>query len=148
MKTKRMIMLCCIGMLVVSMIQLTGLATARGDEAVTINLPGQTITLYPPFEVVNTTMYRDGGTIAIVIKDSKENSFPFCLDGRIKRPSPLRHVYVGAMHPGDAKAQQIPIGSDTEKTILKILTSAQISESAPNVKKDLVETVIHELENR
>jgi hypothetical protein len=93
-------------------------------------------------------MYRDGGTIAIVIKDGKGSVFPFCLDGRIKRPTKLRLVYVKTLHPGDAGAKQVPPGSAAEKSILKILKSAKIGDSTPPVDKALVTTVIGELENR
>ncbi|OGP55797.1 MAG: hypothetical protein A2Y65_01740 [Deltaproteobacteria bacterium RBG_13_52_11] len=148
MTNKRMKILFLVGVLVLSVMQISSLTAFGNDEAVTISLPEETITLYPPFEVKSAVMYRDGGTIAIVIKDGKGTSFPFCLDGRVKRPSKLRYVYVGATHPDDAGAKQVPLGSAAEKSILMILKSAKIGESTPPISQDLVATVIEELGNR
>jgi len=148
MKKKQLPILLLVAMLALSIILAQGLMASENNEAVSIVLEGKSITLYPPFEITRTMMYRDGGTIAIVIEDAMGSSLPFCLDGRIKRPSKIRHVYVGATHPSDAKAKQVPIGSVAEKTILKILKSATIGESTPHIRQDLVATVIEELKNR
>ena len=148
MKKEQMQILLLVVMLALSMMLASSLSAFEQDEAVTIALEGKSITLYAPFEITRTIMFRDGGTIAIVIEDSAETSLPFCLDGRIKRPSPLRYLYIGAAHPSDAKAEQVPISSAAEKTILTILKSATISEPGPNAREDLVEIVIEELENR
>jgi hypothetical protein len=148
MKKEQMRILLLVVMLALSMMLASSLSAFEQDEAVSIALEGKSITLYSPFEITRTMMFRDGGTIAIVIEDSAGVSLPFCLDGRIKRPSPLRHLYIGATHPSDAKAEQVPISSAEEKTILTILKSATISEPGPNAREDLVEIVIEELENR
>ena len=148
MKKEQMRILLLVVMLALSMMLASSLSAFEQDEAVSIALEGKSITLYSPFEITRTMMFRDGGTIAIVIEDSAGVSLPFCLDGRIKRPSPLRHLYIGATHPSDAKAEQVPISSAAEKTILTILKSATISEPGPNAREDLVEIVIEELENR
>jgi len=148
MEKKQLPILLLVGLLALSMIPAHSLIASEKDEAVSIVLQGKSIQLYPPFEITRTMMFRDGGTIAIVIEDAMESSLPFCLDGRIKRPSKIRHVYVGATHPSDAKAKQVPIGSETEKSILKILQSAKIGESTPYIRQDLVATVIEELEKR
>ena len=148
MKKEQMRILLLVVMLALSMMLASSLSAFEQDEAVSIALEGKSITLYSPFEITRTMMFRDGGTIAIVIEDSAGVSLPFCLDGRIKRPSPLRHLYIGATHPSDAKAEQVPISSAAEKTILTILKSATISEPGPNAREDLVEVVINELENR
>jgi hypothetical protein len=145
MTNKRIKILCVVAVLALSVMQVDGLIAS---ESVDIILPEETIMLYSPFEIKNAVMYRDGGTIAIVIKDGKGSSLPFCLDGRLKRPSKVRPLYVGAMHPDDAKAKQVPIGSPAEKSILKILKSATIGDATPPINKDLVTTVIGELENR
>jgi hypothetical protein len=145
MTNKRIKILCVVAVLALSVMQVDGLIAS---ESVDIILPEETIMLYSPFEIKNAVMYRDGGTIAIVIKDGKGSSLPFCLDGRLKRPSKVRPLYVGAMHPDDAKAKQVPIGSPAEKSILKILKSATIGDATPPINKDLVMTVIGELENR
>ena len=148
MKKKQLQILLLVGVLALNMISAHGLIALEQDKAVTIVLQEKNITLYSPFEITRAIMFRDGGTIAIVIEDSAGISFPFCLDGRIKRPSPLRYLYIGAAHPSDAKAEQVPISSAAEKAILTILKSATISEPDPQEREDLVEIVIEELENR
>jgi hypothetical protein len=148
MKKEQMRILLLVVMLALSMMLASSLSAFEQDEAVSIALEGKSITLYSPFEITRTMMFRDGGTIAIVIEDSAGVSLPFCLDGRIKRPSPLRHLYIGATHPSDAKAEQVPISSAAEKAILTIFKSATISEHDPHAREDLVEIVIEELENR
>ena len=95
MKKKRLHIVLLMTILAVSVITAQGLLAWGQDKAVTIALQEKNITLYSPFEIIGTTMFRDGGTIAIVIEDSAVISLPFCLDGRIKRPSPLRHLYIG-----------------------------------------------------
>jgi hypothetical protein len=134
--------------LALSMMLAQSLIAFDQDEAVTIVLQGKNTTLYSPFEITRTIIFRDGGTIAIVIEDGMGSSLPFCLDGRIKRPSPLRHLYIGATHPSEPQAEQVPIGSAAEKAILTILKEATMSEPGPHSREDLVELVIEELENR
>lgn len=145
---KQLHILLLMSMLALGMILAQGLSALEQDESVTIFLQEKNITLHSPFEITRTIMFRDGGTIAIAIEDSAGISLPFCLDGRIQRPSPLRHLYIGATHPSDAKAEQVPISSAAEKVILTVLKSATISEPGPNAREDLVEIVIEELENR
>jgi hypothetical protein len=147
MDKKRPLIFLLAGMLALSIMSPQGLSALDQDESVTIVLE-KNITLYSPFEITRATMFRDGGTIAIVIEDSAGVSLPLCLDGRIKRPSPLRHLYIGATHPSDSKAEQVPISSAAEKAILMILKSATMSEPGPNEREDLVEIVIEEFENR
>jgi hypothetical protein len=147
MKKERKQIFVLVGILVLSIMLAQGL-TLQQHETVTIVLQEKNITLHSPFEIIRTIMFRDGGTIGIVIEDSAGISLPFCLDGRIKRPSPLRHLYIGATHPSDAKAEQVQIGSAAEKAMLTILKLATISEPGPNAREDLVEIVIEELENR
>jgi hypothetical protein len=80
-------------------------------------------------------------------KDGIVSSLPFCLDGRAQRPSPPRHLYIGATHPSNVKAKQVPINSAAEKAVLTILKSATMSEPGPHAREDLVEIVIEKLEN-
>ena len=148
MKKERMLILLLVVIVALSIMSAQGLSTVGHNEAITIALDGKSITLYAPFEITRTMMFRDGGTIAIVIEDSTGISLPFCLDGRIQRPTPLRHLYIGARHPSDAKAEQVPINSATEKTMLTILKSATIREPGPQAREDLVEIVTEKLENR
>lgn len=148
MKNKQLQILLLMSILALSMILTHNLKALEKDEAITIILQEKNITLYAPFEITRAMMFRDGGTIAIVIEDGMGISLPFCLDGRIKRPSPLRHLYIGATHPSEPQAEQVPIGSAAEKAILTILKEATMSEPGPHSREDLVELVIEELENR
>jgi hypothetical protein len=142
---KRLPVLLFVGMLGLSMMLAHGL---RASESVAIVLSGKTIQLYSPFEIKSAMLFKDGGTIAIVVEDGMGSSFPLCLDGRIKRPSEIRYLYIGATHPSDAEAKQVPIGSAAEKAILTILQSAEIGGPNPYIRQDLVEIVIEELESR
>jgi hypothetical protein len=148
MKKERMRILLLVGVLASSMMLTSSLSAFEQDEPITIALQEKNITLYSPFEIISTMMFRDGGTIAIVIEDSAGISLPFCLDGRIQRPSPLRRLYIGATYPSDAEAEQVPIGSAAEKAMLSILKSATTREPGPQARADLVEHVIEKLENR
>jgi len=148
MKKKQLHILLLMSVLALSTMLSQSLIALEHDEAVTIVLNEKSITLYSPFEIKTAMMYKDGGTIAIVIEDSMGSSLPFCLDGRINKPSQLRHLYIGATHPSEPKAKQVPINSAAEKAILTILNSATISDPGPNAREDLVEIVIVELENR
>jgi len=145
---KQLQILLLVVMLALSMMLAHSLIASEKDEAVTIVLQGKTIQLYSPFEIKSAMIYKDGGTIAIVIEDGMGRSLPFCLDGRFKRPSKIRLLYVGATHPSEPKAKQVPIGSAAEKAILTILQSAEIGGPNPYIREDLVEIVIEELESR
>lgn len=116
-------------------------------ECFQILLKDGAVTLQPPFEITSAGLYKDGGTIAIVVEDGKGVSLPLCLDGRIKVPQDQRYIYVGATYPTNAKAKQVPMGSTTEKDILKILKSAKYRESRM-VRGDLIQSVIERLSSR
>ena len=148
MKKKQLYILLLMSMLVLSMILAQRLIAFEKNEEVTIVLKEKSIALYSPFDIKTAMMYKDGGTIAIVIEDSMGSSLPFCLDGRINRPSKLRHLYIGATHPSEPKAKQVPISSSAEKAILTILKDANIGEPSPYIREDLVEIIVEELDNR
>jgi hypothetical protein len=145
---KQLHTLLLMSILTLSMILTQSPIALEQEDAVTIILQEKNIILYSPFEITRTMMFRDGGTIAIVIEDGMGISLPCCLDGRINRPSKLRHLYIGATHPSEPKAKPVPIASAAEKAILTILKHATITEPGPNAREDLVEIVIEELENR
>lgn len=148
MNKKQLIWLFLIGLLVMSMIQVNGAMAGRCNDAIHIVLPNETVALYPPFEIVSTVMFRDGGTIRIVVKDSTTKCVPFCLDGRTKRPSEERQLFIGAPHPSDSKAHALPIGASAERSILRVLKTATAATASPSVRTDLVKTVIATLEGR
>ena len=92
-------------------------------------------------------MYKDGGTIGIVVRDAKGISLPLCYDQRIKVPEGERFVYVGATHPSESSAAKVTPGSATEQALLRILTSAEIASPSPRIREDLVQAVIVKLKS-
>ena len=126
-------------------IQFAGIKALAESETATIELKESSITLIPPFEITETMLYKDGGTIGIVVKDSQGISLPLCYDRRIKVPEEERFVYVGATYPDESSSKKVVNGSETEKALLKVLTSAENTGLSPNIRKDLVQTVIRKL---
>jgi hypothetical protein len=125
--------------------QCAGVIAYAQDETETIQLKQGTVTLNPPFEVTETMLYKDGGTIGIVVRDAKGISLPLCYDQRIKVPEAERFVYVGATHPSESSAAKVTPGSATEQALLRILTSAKIVSASPRIREDLVQAVIEKL---
>ena len=126
-------------------LQCAGLIAYAQNETETIPLKQGTVTLNPPFEVTDTMLYKDGGTIGIVVRDINGISLPLCYDQRIKVPEEERFVYVGATHPSESSAAKVTPGSATEKALLRILTSAKIASPSPRIREDLVQAVIAKL---
>ena len=114
-------------------------------ETETIALHKGNVTLDAPYEIQETMLYKDGGTIGIVVKDAKGISLPLCYDQRIKMPEEERFVYVGATHPSESSAAKVTRGSATEQALLRILTSAEIVSPSPRIREDLVQDVIEKL---
>ncbi len=111
----------------------------------TMPLKNGNITLNAPYDIEQTMMYKDGGTIAIVIKDANGISLPLCYDQRIKIPEADRFVYVGATYPDESSAVKVERGSTTEQALLRVLTTAKITNPSPHIRKDLVQTVVEKL---
>jgi len=109
-----------------------------------ISLNNGIVAFDAPYVIEETMMYKDGGTIAIVIRDAKGISLPVCYDRRIKVPEADRFVYAGATYPDKSSATRVKRGSPTAQALLKILTSATIPPS-PNIRKDLIQAVIAKL---
>ncbi|MFH1902285.1 MAG: hypothetical protein ABIK26_08545 [Candidatus Omnitrophota bacterium] len=83
------------------------------------------IELSSPVVVQEVIYFEDGGTTGIVLKDSAERIFKFCLDGRMDivdfdEPK-TRYIYINAIYPTDDGAKSIPVGEEQEKRILEIL---------------------------
>ena len=106
-------------------------AALADQGSVDIPLDSGSVKLVKPIDIVESDMFRDGGTMYAVLKDSNGKSFPFCLDGRIQEvtveefekgvKSKPRHIFVGATHPASAGAQEIPVDGKEEKILLGIL---------------------------
>jgi len=109
-----------------------------------ISIPLLSINMYPPFELESSGIYKDGGTIGIIIKDSKGTLLPLCYDGRIKTPLGKRYLYVGATNPNSSKAKRVIKGSATEESILKILKNVTILKPSKYKRADLIK---HERKN-
>jgi hypothetical protein len=127
------------------LIQLSVVISPTQAETETIALHNGSVTLDAPYEIQETMMYKDGGTIGIVVRDAKGISLPLCYDQRIKVPEEERFVYVGATHPSESSAAKVIPGSATAQVLLRILTSAEISSPSPRIREDLVQVVIEKL---
>ena len=134
-----------VALILVSIIQCASVVADAQDETETIQLKRGTVTLNSPFEVAETMLYKDGGTIGIVVKDAKGISFPLCYDQRINMPEEERFVYVGATHPSESSATKVIRGSATAQALLRILTSAEIVSPSSRIREDLVQAVIEKL---
>ena len=134
-----------VAVILAGIIQCADIIAHAQDQTETIQLKQGTVTFNPPFEVTETMLYKDGGTIGIVIKDAKGISLPLCYDQRIKVPGEERFVYVGATHPNESSAAKVTRGSATEQALLRILTSAKIASPSPRIREDLVKAVIDKL---
>ena len=130
-------LICCI--------QLPALFAPALAETETIALNKGSVTLDAPYEIQETMMYKDGGTIGIVVRDAKGISLPLCYDQRIKVPEEERFVYVGATHPSESSATKVIRGSATAQALLRILTSAEIVSPSSRIREDLVQAVIEKL---
>ena len=76
-----------------------------------------------PVELVDASVYRDGGTKSVLMRSGTGKSFSFCLDGRLQLAGATRksHVYLGARHPTHAGAELIGIGSPEEQQLVALL---------------------------
>jgi hypothetical protein len=144
MKEKRL-RLVFLAVALICFIQLPVLISSSLAETETVSLDKGSVTLDAPYEIQETMMYRDGGTIGIVVKDAKGISLPLCYDQRIKVPEEQRFVYVGATHPSESSATKVIRGSATEQALLRILTSAKIVNPSPHIRQDLVQADIAKL---
>jgi hypothetical protein len=134
-----------VAVILAGIIQYACIIAYAQDQTETIQLKQGTITLNPPFEITETMLYKDGGTIGIVVRDVNGISLPLCYDQRIKVPEEERFVYVGATHPNESSAAKVTPGSATEQALLRILTAAKIVSPSPRIREDLVQAVIEQL---
>ena len=119
------------------------------NDIIEMFLPTETITLYPPITIVDNLHFEDGGTIGIIIRDTKLKVLTLCLDGRLPqtKESGPHYLFIGALHPDRPEAQRVPVGGKVEKAVLKMLqdiSSRRISDS----EKATVSMLIKKLENR
>ena len=129
-------------------LQVPAIASSTVAQTETISLASGEVNLVAPYEIEETLIYKDGGTIGIVIKDANGLLLPICYDQRIKVPEGERFFYVGATRPGNAPAVKVNRGSDTEQALLRILSSAEIKNPSPRIRQDLIDTVIGKLKGQ
>ncbi|MBM3248856.1 MAG: hypothetical protein FJZ10_05515 [Candidatus Omnitrophica bacterium] len=107
--------------------------------------PEQALNLSLPIEVEDVIMYDDGGTIGVILKDSKGKTFTFCADNRMLRSGPRveeRHLYVGTLHPDNPGSREIPLSGKEERAILMILQDLMNRELSQEEQKKLLNTVV------
>ena len=104
-----------------------------------------TVTLTPPVTVEQVSLYRDGGTIGVRLKDESGTRLDFCLDHRIRstfEAGKPYHMFVGGLHPGTLNATQVPVGGVEERMLLALLRQATTSTDADQkVIKNLADTL-------
>ncbi len=74
-----------------------------------------------PVSVKNVVLYREDGTIGVVIVDGKRREFSFCLEKTFIKPSESQSIYLGVVHPSLDGARRIKIGALEEKVLMKVL---------------------------
>jgi len=131
----------------VCLIQLLLVLSSAQARTEIIPLKNGNVAFDAPYVIEKTMLYKDGGTIAIIMRDAKGISVPVCYDRRIKVPESERFVYAGATYPGKSSATRIERGSPAAHALLKILSSATIP-SSPHIRQDLVRAVIAKLSGK
>ena len=80
-------------------------AVASAEEIIPMafHLKKGTVTLTGPVTVEQVSVFRDGGTIGVRLKDESGTRLDFCLDHRIRstfEAGKPYHMFVGGLHPG------------------------------------------------
>ena len=96
-------------------------AQASTDESASV------LSLSEPLTMDLGFMYADGGTLGGTITDSNGKSLMFSYDGRQTfwawLPWHKYHVYLGVHHPTHAGSVKLPIFSDEEIAIFKLVAN-------------------------
>lgn len=96
-------------------------ARADGAQVLGVALPTGVVRLIEPVAIDYVDIYRDGGTVAIGLRDSRGLALKLCFGDRLQtglRRAQPPHLYVGAYHWSDPTAIQLPIGGAEERVIL------------------------------
>ncbi len=103
-----------------------------------------------PVKILSAFMYRDGGTIAVILEDNQKKEFEFCLDRRMremkiedlgKELEPY-YFYIGSTYPEKEGSVKIPYAGEEEKELLKMLESWDYSNWEPKDKYDNTKVII------
>ena len=90
------------------------------------------LSLIEPVEVVSMTLYADGGSIEVTLKDSSGARVYLFYDQSGEFPKKNRHLYVGQYSEYE-NARKVPLGSSVEKEALKYV-SGWMSEKFPDYR--------------
>ena len=114
----------------ITIVMVPAVLRASQAEAIVLEVPSGRVTLHPPVAIEDVSAYRDGGTVAVRLKDRDGVILELCLDGRLRPQREARkpyHLFLGGRHPTDPRARQVPVGGAEEKTILAVLQAATSS---------------------
>lgn len=75
-----------------------------------------------PMVIEDVLLYRDGGTIGIMIKDAQDQYVSFCIDFGMGSKT-QGNIYYGATHPEDDDAQLI-LDEDFEQQLIDVVVAA------------------------
>jgi hypothetical protein len=78
--------------------------------------------LKEPITIKRIDIYRDGGSIGVMLVDAVGQELPFCLDGGA-RSETRDSLYIGSARPVRDPANLIPKGDEREKAIIQVLQS-------------------------
>ncbi len=106
-----------------------------GDSGV-IRIAGD-LTMKPPFELVQLSRWRDGGSLGFVFRDARAKELRFCRDGRIGSPTAGRW-YLGTTHPTHQGAELVAAGSATESASVELLDRWVAQHYSPSERTTLL----------
>lgn len=118
----------------------------------------EVIHLQYPYHLVKWEHYLDGGTLGVTIKDSRGRQFQFAVDGRVQPIPPeslradtlrlpARHFYVGASHPTEKGAREVPILGNEERAILDLLDLLSV-DVLTRVRRDSLVAIVLDTRHR
>ncbi len=108
--------------------------------------------LVPPFTIVDSDYYLDGGTTSFKIVDARGETVLGGFDGRmciIESGGPGEpslnsctpsHVYIGAGHPTSPGARLLPLWGEEERAVMKVLDAALGAELTDSERLLLLKT--------
>jgi hypothetical protein len=103
--------------------------------------------LKAPVLVIETIVYRDGGTIGIVLKDKTGRLFSCCVEGRDNVNN--GNIFINANHVSHKEAIKVPGNSEAEHLLLKVLNDiAGTLKEDDNANKSMVISFIDKVKKR
>lgn len=82
----------------------------------------ESISLKEPITIKRIDIYRDGGSIGVVLVGAEGQELSFCLDGGRKSKTRDR-LYIGPSRPVRDPANLIPKGDERETAVIQMLQS-------------------------